>query len=160
MILKSFIPTEAVKTFALWASFPLTILYLVFIVHCLKLPHVKHRVSEYSRRKKLFLSTLLSVFIYGLFWVNIAISVPQLFTLAFGQATIDIKTVSKSYSVSRRSCDHKLRIKKPRSNLVYTCINDNYYDRLPDKEFEVEFLTLQSNLGTHYKTFTLVNNGR
>jgi magnesium-transporting ATPase (P-type) len=159
LFLSSFIPSDAVKNVATWASVLLTILFMIFLLYFEQLPNVKRKTTKNSGRKKLLFLTVIPISLYGLFWVNIAISLPQLFTLAFGEESTEVEVVYKNYSSSRRAkCPYSLRVRK--YWLVSTCISEKSYNDLPENDFKAEFVTLHSVFGVYYKTFTIINNVR
>ncbi len=102
---------------------------------------------KYSAFKKIVLVPFIPIFIFVLFWVNIAISLPYLFTAVFGQTAIKNDVVIKDHSHSRRSCDYRL---KPNSiNVIFFryCISEGLYNRLPGGEIEAELILKKSMFG-------------
>jgi hypothetical protein len=95
--------------------------------------------------------------IFGLFWVNIAISAPKLYTSAFGEIDIMHDVVKKKKTSSRRSCDYRLEPRSINTAFFHYCISESDYNRLPGDEIKSELLLKKSSFGYIVKHIRVTN---
>lgn len=101
----------------------------------------------YSKIKRILVIPFAPLFIYSLFWMNIAISAPHLFTLMFGVDAVKQDVVVKDRHYSRRSCKYRLEPKSISAMFFHYCISEGLYKQLPEGEIESELLIKQSLFG-------------
>jgi len=149
MFTHNFVTNPNVSTFALHASITLTVIAMAFVgrLYTKGLWRPAPGWHESSRLKRILIIPFVPLFFGGMLWINLAISVPQLFTLIFGSEHVRQDVVTKDSHYSRASCDYRLKPKSVSAPLFHYCIPESLYNQLPDTELEAELLTKESALG-------------
>lgn len=145
----NFVTSPNISEFALSASVALTVIALASIgcLYAKGLWAPAPAWHELSRLKKTLSIPAIPLFLFGILWVNLAISLPQFFTLAFGVMHTRQDLASKELHHSRRSCDHRLKLKSVSAPLFHYCISESLYNQLPETEIYAELVIRESALG-------------
>jgi hypothetical protein len=151
----SFVPTKDALNVALWAALGFTVFFLLLMLYVRKTSRVK-TTMPYSRLKKLGVISVIPFMVYGLAWMNAAISAPQLITVIFGEERSYLGKAVKDHVRSRRSCDFRLAPEGVTFWLFHYCIPYSQYMSLPDGKLEVQLTTKNSFLGTYYREIKVV----
>ena len=158
----NFVAESIVSEFSSYASLVLTVLSVgilayLYINEAWKPAPVWY---SYSRFTRALLIPFIPLLLFGLFWVNLAISAPHLFTLVFGSNAVKLDMVVKDRHYSRRSCDYRLEPQSINTIFFHYCISESLYNQLPDKEMESELLIKQSFLGFIVEDIRLLHQKR
>ncbi|MDF1831413.1 MAG: hypothetical protein P1U52_03625 [Porticoccaceae bacterium] len=103
-----------------------------------------------SRPRKFFTAIVMVFSLFVGIWVNIAIGVPRLFTIVFGENTNEIAAVEKDDSHKSLRCKYFL---KPKPEFYLTtaiakhCITKKQYQTLSDQQIEAKMSLRKSILG-------------
>lgn len=87
---------------------------------------------DYSPRKRWMMAPLCLGFVVCMLWLDLALSLPQLYTRLAGADTTRSTWVQKKRSSGRRSCHHQLQLADTRFWLFEFCINAEAFDQLPE----------------------------
>ena len=116
-----------------------------------------YKQSKFTRALVILFTPL---FIFGMLWVNLVISAPQLYTVLFGSETVRWDVVVKNRYYSKRSCSYRLEPKSINAFYFYYCISESLYNLLPETEIESELLIKQSALGYVVEDIRLLSEKR
>lgn len=145
----NFVASPIALDLALYASLTLTGVITIFVIYWhargeWKLAPAWHGFSEGRKVIVLLFAPLL---LWGMLWLNMTTSIPQLFTLTFGDENSRQDLVIKQKSSSRRSCHYRLKPKSVETAFFHYCIPENLYKQLPMAEMEAELIIQESSLG-------------
>ncbi|MAM00036.1 MAG: hypothetical protein CL583_16470 [Alteromonadaceae bacterium] len=146
---RNFVAEPKVLIYSIYISAALTAAFVAFLTNLYfkKLWNPATAWVKYSKLKNALLAPLIPLAIFALFWVTLAISAPQVFTVLFGVEAVKQALVEKQEGYSRRSCDHRLVLKSINTILFRYCISAEYYSELPDGEIVAELVIKQSVFG-------------
>jgi hypothetical protein len=149
VFIQHFVATETTSYTAPAVSFSLTAVSLAVLRNLYKLKLYEPNLAwyHYSRFKKQMVLLALFTMIFSSFWISTAITLPYLYTLAFGKPDVVYDKVVKNRSFGSKTCDYQL---KPRSidALFFTyCIPKRHYDPLPDHELQAKLVTSRTVFG-------------
>ena len=158
----NFVAESSVSEFSLYASLLLTVLTIGILRYLYINEAWKPDPTwyNYSRFKKTSLMLFFPFFIFGLFWINLSISAPQLFTSVFGSNAVKLDTVVKHYLYSKKiwTCDYRLKPSSIDAIFFHYCISKDLYNQLPDTPIESELLIKKSALGYIVEDIRLFTN--
>ena len=145
----NFVAEPRVSELSSYASIVFTacLIFMLAYLYTKKLWRPAPVWHTYSKFKKVLLIPFVPLFLYGLFWVNLAISMPQVFTLLFGTDAVKRDVVVKDRHYSRRSCDYRLEPQTINAIFFHYCISESFFNQLPETAIESELLIKQSPLG-------------
>jgi hypothetical protein len=145
----NFVAKTFVSSSAIYISLALTLLSftLVWYLRSKKLWEPAPVWYSYSKLTRTLIIPFAPIFIFGLFWVNFAISAPHLYTVIFGTEGIRNDVIRKDKHHSRRSCDYRLEPKSIDAIFFHFCISEEFYNRLPDGDLYGELVVKESSLG-------------
>lgn len=103
--------------------------------------------AGFSRFKATLYVLFMPLLVFGLIWINIAISIPRMYTSIFGVESTRNDTALKHYRRSRRHCDYRLNPKSIDPFIFHFCISERRYGMLPSDEIEVELKISSSVFG-------------
>lgn len=115
---------------------------------------------SFSKLKRLLVVPAMPFLLFGVIWINLAISLPQLYTLVFGDPAVKPDVVIKDSYHSKRSCDYRLEPQSINAIFFHYCISEGLYNYLPDEEVKAELLVRKSSLGFMVEDIRLLNNKR
>lgn len=149
LLLHDFVAATYVLKLALYVSVGLTATSLLIPIFLLQNSFLKPWpiFYGYSTTKKVVLTSLLPLLVFGLFWINSAIFLPRLFTSFFGTVNIKNDVARKVERRSRKSCDYRLDVKSIESGFFHHCISEGHFNNLPDDEIRVKLKIKQSVVG-------------
>jgi len=148
LLSKNFVPSVVVKQSAFYISLLFSIavsLLMVTAAYTGKLP--KARNKKTNKLITLISVPLMPFFIYGWFWLNFAIVVPQIVSDAVGVPITETATAKKWTTTSRYSCDYNLRLEPYASFYFGFCLTESMYAKLPENEFRVKVHLVESLWG-------------
>ncbi len=162
MLTHNFVYEPRVFSFAVYASIFLVVLYCfaVLYLHRKGLWKPSPLWEKRSKLKRYLTLPLIPFFLFSLYWVNIAIALPWLYTTAFGTKNVMVDLVAKEWHASTTSCRYILEPKSVDQIFFYHCISKNLYDRLPGKSLIAELDITQSPLGYIVEDIRLVGDIR
>ena len=144
-----FVPEITTSISALRISTFLTLGSFIFIFYLRKRGSWEPAPAwrEYSTATKLIALAFSPFIIFLFFWVNLAISLPHLYTFAFGQEFSRQDIVIKERIHSRRSCDYRLKPRSTDFTFFHFCISKSSYDRLPNEAVDGTIIGRKSRFG-------------
>jgi len=153
----SFVPSSIVNKISFYASGLLTIVSIAaFFKASNKTGGIGNNPAfkDSSLRTKIFLYPLLPVIIYGFFWINLGIALPQLANEVIGSPSVNIDKAEKRSRGSSRRNRCRLRLGFSSADFIFFryCLSRSSYDSLPDSPVEVVVYTKQSYLGTYVQS--------
>ena len=153
----NFVTEPGISELAIYMSISITIVSLIALtfLYATNRWRPAPKWYGYSTFMKIFVGLFTPVFIYGVFWINIAISLPHLFTVLFGETTIKTDEVTKVKSNSRRLCDFHLKVESIDAIFFRYCISNEIYNSLPDNKINTELIIKQSIFGYTVETINL-----
>lgn len=145
----NFVYTAEVSKLSNYFSLILTVSAVSVLVHLFFKKKWKPGENWYSQTKieKTLQIPLILLLIHSLFWINLAISGPHLYTFIFGVSGVKQDTVIKDRNFNRRSCDYELKPKNIDIVFFQYCITRDLYNQLPEGDIKSELIVKQSSLG-------------
>lgn len=144
-----FVVEPNILRFASYISIVLTVfsfLYVIYLFHNnLWIPAPGWH--EHSKVKKILLTASIPFFMFGLLWINLVTTAPQLFTVFYGINTIKPSLVIKDRNYSRRQCKYIIKLMSVHTVHFHYCISEYQYSILPDKEMRADLIVKQSLFG-------------
>lgn len=155
----NFVPTTSHNRLALYFSLALTSILSIFIFYLYKNRLWISRLdwNRYSKLKKNIAVFASFATVVGIFWIDLAISLPHLYTEIFGKRALTIDTVTKENHYSRRSCEYRIQPRSIDFALFKFCISDTTYDRLPDENLRAKLILKQSRFGYAVEDIRVIN---
>ena len=118
------------------------------------------KYNRYSLGLKFIMIPIISGFIFILFWMNIAIAAPHLYTAVYGKDDIKKDVVIKDKGASRSGCKYRLKSNSIDSFFFRFCISERGYNQLPSGELEAELYIKKSVLGYIVNNIRVKNESR
>ena len=159
-VTNKFVIEPGISTFAKYTALILAVVHFIFIRYLYKNELWKPEPSRYDEIspwfKKLILFPITFLLVFWLYWINIAMTYPFLYTLLVGQKSVINDTVVKEKVKSSKSCDFRLQPKSIDSSMFHYCISKNLYQQLPQKELEAKLFLKKSSLGYIVKKIDVI----
>ncbi len=158
----NYVTESHISKLAVYISLALTFLTIVIMVFLYARDIWKPTSYFYkvSKIKKFFIITLAPLLPLSLFWVNLGVVGPQLYTSYFGTKVVKSELVSKDRVYSRRKCDYQLKPKSVDVMFFWYCISENQFNSFPDGEVKAEMTLKKSLFGYTVEQISLVSNKR
>ena len=88
-----------------------------------------------------------ALLLFGIFWINLSLSLPLVYTLALGQSETIEDRVEKDREFNRHTCDYRLRPASIDSFGFRYCISESTYDELPETSMPASLRLTRSVAG-------------
>lgn len=88
--------------------------------------------STASPVKRWLMAPLCLMFFAFILWLDIAATLPMAYTKMAGEPAQRMTLVEKKRSSGRRSCHYQLKVKDIKYLFFEFCVNEEYFDTLPD----------------------------
>jgi hypothetical protein len=162
MFTHNFVVEPKVSEFSSYISIFFTVFLMLMVAYWYvkKLWKPAPSWHKYSRIKKVLVVPFGPLFIFVLLWINLAISIPQLFTLLFGTDTVKRDLVVKNRRYSSRSCNYRLEPQSIDTIGFYYCISEDTYSQLPDMKIKSELFIRRSIFGYAVQDIKLLQKKR
>ncbi len=155
IIVHDFVIEPFVSELAIYISILLTALVIFIIIYLYKKGQW-HLGLVWEQRSK-FLNVLsfpvIVLALCLLFWINIAISAPKIYTVLLGQEKTKNEIIIKG--IRSRGC-YKLHLKSTQL-FFHHCLSKKQYDSLPDKHVLAELVVKESMFGYILKEVRLIH---
>ena len=160
----NFVQSPSVSKFSVYIAGVFTVFFILLFIY-LRIKNIwcpNRALDHYSKVKRAFLIAFMPAFFFMLFWINLAIPIPWLFTALSGEyhTRFDIVIKEKELGRRNRSCDFRFELKSVDPLFFHYCITENLYNQLPDEELEAELTIKESVLGYIVEDIKLINEVR
>lgn len=149
MFTHNFVNEPKVSTLSFYISLVLTVFFMLMLVYfyAMKLWKPEPAWYQHSKFRKASVILFMPVLVFFLFWINLSIAAPQLFTALFGDEMVIQDEVLKVKRYARNSCDYRLVPQSINTKFFHYCISPSFYNQLPATKMKAELIIKQSGLG-------------
>ena len=157
MFSRSFVPTSQWQMLALYLSLLLTAAgcFWLWRLYRQNLWRPAGPWLTYGPVKRALMTPLCLAFFVGVLWLDMAGTLPMLYTSAFGAETTELANAEKKRGTGRYACKHQLKV--PSINYIFFefCVDEDAFDRLPDGPLPARLSASQSYFGSRIHTIEL-----
>ncbi|MFZ6045434.1 hypothetical protein ACFW0H_04850 [Pseudomonas sp. CR3202] len=141
-----FVPDPSISTPTFHGAIAITLTTLAIIIY-LKKQNLLVVFGTLTRIQKLIGIVFSPIVIFLFIWANLAITIPHLYTLAFGQEFSRQDTAEKIKHRSRKSCDYRLKLQSIDFTFFHFCISESKYNQLQTGEMNAVVFGKKSRFG-------------
>ena len=110
---------------------------------------------DYGPVKRALMTPLCLAFFVGVLWLDMAGTLPMLYTSAFGTEHTEAASAEKKRGSGRYACRHQLKVPTIHYLFFEFCIDEDAFDRLPDGPLPAQLSARQSYFGAKIHTIEL-----
>lgn len=157
MFFRSFVPTPDWQEIALYISLLLSAAAGIWlrILHSRGLWRPAGPWLTYGPLKRWLMAPLCLAFFICLLWLDIAATVPMLYTAAAGDEISRPAAAEKKRGSGRKACRYQLKISEVKYILFEFCIDEDSFNRLPEGPLSARISARKSYFGEKIHTLNI-----
>lgn len=157
MFSRSFVPSKPWQMQALYLSLLLTAAGGIWLwrLYRKKLWRPAGPWLTYGPVKQALMVPLCLAFFVGVLWLDIASTLPMIYTSAFGQERSAQASVEKKRGSGRYACHYQLKVPSIHYIFFEFCVNEEAFDRLPEGPLPARLSASESYFGSKIHTIEL-----
>lgn len=157
LVSHSFVASKSMSHLAFYISLVSLVWATVLIAYLIKSGKidVQDSLIKKSKIKQILYVPLMLIALYGFFWLNFNLTIPQLINHLIGEISVIHDFAKKSKS--SKSCRYRLYLESNNGLFFYYCISQYDYEKLPATKIPVMLTVKKSKLGIYIKAIDFNN---